>query len=65
MGMEESENDLRNNYFATCDQILQEENWVLPILYEDFVFVFNLRVRGIKTSQIGLFDFTETYIKPL
>ena len=65
LGMEESDNGLRNNYFANCDQILQEENWVLPILYEDFVFVFNLRVRGIKTSQIGLFDFTETYIKPL
>ena len=65
MGMEESDNGLRNNYFTTCDLILQEEHWVLPILYEDFVFVFNLKMRGIKVSQIGLFDFTETYIKPL
>jgi MarR-like DNA-binding transcriptional regulator SgrR of sgrS sRNA len=65
MGMEESDNGLRNNYFTTCDLILQEEHWVLPILYEDFVFVFNLKMRGIKVSQIGLFDFTSTYIKPL
>ena len=65
MGMEESDNGLRNNYFTTCDLILQEEHWVLPILYEDFVFVYNLKMRGIKISQIGLFDFTETYIKPL
>lgn len=65
MGMEESDNGLRNNYFTTCDLILQEEHWVLPILYEDFVFVYNLKMRGIKISQIGLFDFTHTYIKPL
>jgi oligopeptide transport system substrate-binding protein len=65
MGMQESDNGLRNNYFTTCDLILQEEHWVLPILYEDFVFVFNLKMRGIKVSQIGLYDFTETYIKPL
>ena len=65
MGMEESDNGLRNNYFTTCDLILQEEHWVLPILYDDFVFVFNLKMRGIKVSQIGLYDFTETYIKPL
>jgi peptide/nickel transport system substrate-binding protein len=65
MGIQESDNVLRNNYFTTCDMILQEEHWVLPILYEDFVFVFNLKMRGIKVSQIGLFDFTETYIKPL
>jgi peptide/nickel transport system substrate-binding protein len=65
MGIQESDNILRNNYFTTCDMILQEEHWVLPILYEDFVFVFNLKMRGIKVSQIGLFDFTETYIKPL
>lgn len=65
MGMQESDNSLRNNYFTTCDMILQDEHWVLPILYEDFVFVFNLKMRGIKVSQVGLFDFTETYIKPL
>ncbi|MFM7595754.1 MAG: ABC transporter substrate-binding protein [Flavobacteriales bacterium] len=65
MGMEESDNGLRNNYFTTCDLILQDEHWVLPILYEDFVLVSNLKVREIKVSQIGLFDFTETYIKPL
>jgi len=65
MGMEEADIKLRNNYFTSCDQIIQEENWILPILYEDFVFVYNMRMRGVKVSQIGTVDFTNTFIRPL
>lgn len=65
LGMQEPDKKLRNNYFTNCDQILQEDCWVLPILYEDFVFVTNLRLRAVNITPIGLIDFTYSYIKPL
>jgi len=55
----------QNNHYANCDAILNEENWVLPILYEDYIIIQNLRARGVMISPIGTIDFRAAYIKPL
>lgn len=65
MAIKEKDASTRNNFFTNCDGILQSENWILPILYEDFVYIFHLKCRGVAVSSVGNFDFTSTYIKPL
>lgn len=55
----------QNNYFTGCDAILNEENWVLPILYEDYIIIQNMRARGAVISPIGTIDLRSTYIKSL
>lgn len=65
MAIKEKDPLTRNNFFTNCDGILQSENWILPVLYEDFVYVFHVKCRGVTVSSVGAFDFTSTYIKPL
>jgi len=65
MGIIESDPGLKNNYFTNCDAILQEESWVMPILYEDYVMIVNLRCRNIKINPMGFANISECYIKPL
>lgn len=65
MATKEKESVTRNNFFTNCDGILQAENWILPIMYEDFVYIFHVKCRGISVSSVGVFDFTNTFIKPL
>ena len=65
MATKEKESVIRNNFFTNCDGILQAENWIVPIMYEDFVYIFHVKCRGISVSSVGVFDFTNTFIKPL
>lgn len=65
MGIIETDPVLKNNYFTNCDAILQEETWVMPLLYEDYVMIVNLRCRNIKINPMGFANISECYIKPL
>lgn len=55
----------QNNYYVNCDAILNGENWVLPIIYEDYIIIQNMRARGAIISPIGTLDLRAAFIKSL
>jgi len=55
----------KNYYFTNCDMILSSESWTIPLLYEDYIIIQNLSVRGGVISNIGTIDLRKAYIKPL
>jgi ABC-type transport system substrate-binding protein len=55
----------KNYYFTNCDMILTSESWTIPLMYEDYIIIQNLRARGGLISNIGTIDLRKTYIKPL
>lgn len=63
--IKESNNARKNNYYTNCDMILNLENWSLPLLYEDYIIIQNLRVRGASITSIGTMDLRTAYIRPL
>ena len=65
LAIQEKTTSKQNNYFTNCDVILNEENWVLPLLYEDYIIIQNLRARGAVISPIGTIDLRSAYIKAL
>jgi peptide/nickel transport system substrate-binding protein len=65
MAIQEKNPSKQNNYYTSCDIILNEENWVLPLLYEDYIIIQNLRARGAVISPIGTIDLRSAYIKAL
>lgn len=65
LAIQEKNTSKQNNYFTNCDVILNEENWVLPLLYEDYIIIQNMRARGAVISPIGTIDLRYTFIKAL
>lgn len=50
-------------YQRACEEIIANENAILPIYSEDFFVLINLRVRGFKMNPSGIIDFSQIYIK--
>jgi oligopeptide transport system substrate-binding protein len=50
-------------YQRACEEIIANENAILPIYSEDFFVLINLRVRGFKMNPSGIIDFSHIYIK--
>jgi len=65
LALKEKNTTLKNNFYSNCDILLNEENWVLPLLYEDYIILQNLRARNTKLSPVGILDLRSAYIMPL
>jgi ABC-type oligopeptide transport system substrate-binding subunit len=52
-------------YQRACEEIIANENAILPIYSEDFFVLINLRVRGFKMNPSGIIDFSQIYIKTI
>lgn len=50
-------------YQQACEEIITNENAILPIFSEDFFVLINLRVRGFEMNPSGIIDFSEIYLK--
>ncbi len=61
----EMEPDMRNEYFNSCVEILNEKAPIVPLYFEDLVVVFNLRLRGARVNSFGILDLSEAYLKPI
>jgi oligopeptide transport system substrate-binding protein len=50
-------------YQQACEEIITNENAILPIFSEDFFVLINLRVRGFEMNPSGIIDFSHIYLK--
>lgn len=50
-------------YQQECEEIITNENAILPIFSEDFFVLINLRVRGFEMNPSGIIDFSQIYLK--
>lgn len=50
-------------YQQACEEIITNENVILPIFSEDFFVLINLRVRGFEMNPSGIIDFSKIYLK--
>ncbi|MEN9972730.1 MAG: hypothetical protein RIS20_1077 [Bacteroidota bacterium] len=50
-------------YQRSCEEIIANENAILPIYSEDFFMLINLRVRGFEMNPSGIIDFSQIYLK--
>jgi peptide/nickel transport system substrate-binding protein len=50
-------------YQQACEEIITNENAILPIFSEDFFVLINLRVRGFEMNPSGIIDFSKIYLK--
>jgi peptide/nickel transport system substrate-binding protein len=46
-----------------CEEIITNENVILPVFSEDFFVLINLRVRGFEMNPSGIIDFSQIYLK--
>jgi peptide/nickel transport system substrate-binding protein len=60
-----STSDMRQKirYQQACEEIITNENAILPIFSEDFFVLINLRVRGFEMNPSGIIDFSQIYLK--
>ena len=52
-------------YQRACEEIIANENAILPIYSEDFFVLINLRVRGFEMNPSGIIDFSKIYLKTI
>lgn len=52
-------------YQRSCEEIVANENAILPIYSEDFFVLINLRVRGFEMNPSGIIDFSKIYLKTI
>jgi peptide/nickel transport system substrate-binding protein len=50
-------------YQQACEEIITNENVILPVFSEDFFVLINLRVRGFEMNPSGIIDFSQIYLK--
>lgn len=50
-------------YQQACEEIITNENAILPIFSEDFFVLINLRVRGFEMNPSGIIDFSKIFLK--
>jgi len=62
-----STSDMRQKirYQQACEEIITNENAIVPIFSEDFFVLINLRVRGFEMNPSGIIDFSKIYLKPV
>lgn len=52
-------------YQRACEEIVANENAILPIYSEDFFVMINLRVRGFEMNPSGIIDLSRIYLKTI
>lgn len=52
-------------YQRACEEIIANENAILPIYSEDFFVLINLRVRGFEMNPSGIIDLSRIYLKTI
>lgn len=60
----EQDENLRNQLFALCDQIIIDQGVVIPVLTEDFIVFLNDRVKNFEPNSLEILDFSNTFIRP-
>ena len=59
----ESDRTKRIQLLKECDQIIQKDAPIIPILTNDFLIMVNSRIRNFKTNPMELLDFSTIFIR--
>jgi ABC-type transport system substrate-binding protein len=59
----ESDRKKRIQLLKECDQIIQKDAPIIPILTNDFLIMVNSRIRNFKTNPMELLDFSTIFIR--
>lgn len=61
----ESDPVKRHNLMVKADQIIVDDAVIMPILTDDFVILYNARIRNLETNALEIFDLSTIFIKEL
>ena len=53
----------RRNWIRAAQNEIEKDAVVIPLLRDNMIVMYNVRVRGLAASQLDVIDFTEVFIK--
>lgn len=62
--LEQKDINEQSHCFAQADQFLMDDAAVIPIIYGERINLLNLEVQNLETNNLGIWDFSEVYMKP-
>jgi oligopeptide transport system substrate-binding protein len=63
--MKETDASKRMKLFAQCDQMIIDEAVVIPLITDDFIVMYNSKVKKLETSCLERIDFSTIFIKEI
>jgi oligopeptide transport system substrate-binding protein len=63
--MKEADASKRMKLFAQCDQMIIDEAVVIPLITDDFIVMYNSKVKKLETSCLERIDFSTIFIKEI
>ena len=61
----ESDVNKRHDLMVKADQIIVNDAVIMPILTDDFIILYNARIRNLETNALEIFDLSTIFIKEL